>query len=124
MLAFMQATAETRLMASLRSPELSVKVWEALRAEALFPFSPAIREVNAHQAVSALGMPPLIGLLTLRRALAQAPNNPALLLKLIAARLAMGDGQGARETAELFVARFPRLPETEQLRNVMKGLGR
>ena len=122
MLAFAlaQSIAETRLTASLHSYELSIKVWRALQAEALWPFSPSIREVNAHQAAMALDMPPLIGLLALRSAMAQAPDNPVLWSKLALARKAYGDRAGAIETAAEFARRWPTLPESRALLELVR----
>jgi len=116
--------AESRLNVSLKSRVLSVKVWQALRAEAVYPFSPRIREILAHQTATAPGMPPLIGLMALRQALAQAPDSPLLRIKLVLVRLAYGDRRGARESAEDFARRFPKLPEARQLLDLTAGKAR
>lgn len=113
--------AEERLTASLKSRELSVKVWESLRAEALFPLSPAIRSVLAHQVTTAHAMPPLIGLIAIRQALARDPNSALLLGKLVLVRRMYGDHAGARESAEDFARRYPNLPEARQLLELTKG---
>jgi hypothetical protein len=115
MFALAQAIAEARLTEALSSMELSVKVWRALQADALFPFSPAIREVNASFALDADGIPPLIALMELRRALALSGNAPLLRQRLVLARLTYGDREGARESAEDFAQRFPHLPNSKLL---------
>jgi len=74
-----------------------------------------VRSVAAHQAATARAMPPIIGLMVLRRALDQAPNNPLLRAKLVLVRRAYGDYTGARESAEDFARRFPAMPEARQL---------
>jgi hypothetical protein len=92
-----------------------------MRSEAIWPLSPAIREVVAHQAATAPGMPPIIGLAVLRDALDQSPNSPLLRSKLVLVRIAYGDRIGARESAEDFARRFPYLPEAARLLELTKG---
>ena len=123
-LATLQTVATLRLQASLASPSASVKVWQALRAEAIWPFDRRIRETAAHQALLDPGLPPAVVMLGLRAALAQAPDNPVLRAKLVLARLAVGDPIGARESALDFARRFPSLPEARQLLELTKGVRR
>lgn len=118
------AIGETLHIRALKSPEMSSILLGGIRASTLFPFPARIREANASLHAMMGGVPPMIALIEIRRALSHAPNSPALLFWLVYHRIRVGDLIGAEETLEKLKSIGPDWPQTKLLQrwlNAAKG---
>ena len=104
---------EIRHVEALKSREMSSILLGNIRASAIFPFPARIREANAALHAMMGGVPPLVALIELRRALLHAPNSPVLHFWLAYHRIRIGDLIGASETLAKLKSIGPDWPQTK-----------
>lgn len=107
------AIGESRFTEALKSREMSSILLGTIRASAVFPFPPRIREANAALHAMMGGVPPMVALIELRRALLHAPNSPVLHFWLAYHRIRIGDLEGASETFVKLQSIGPDWPQTK-----------
>jgi hypothetical protein len=89
-------------------------VLAALRSAAVFPLEPRIRTMSA-SVVGIMGLPPLVAMLEIRRALEQSPNAPRLLFWRAIQQMRDGDPIGSSEAIARLYELVPDWAPTKRL---------
>lgn len=106
------AVGESRYVRAMTGDQMSARLLGSIEAAAIFPLAARLRETNAVLFASANGLPPIVALAEIRRALKYSPNAPQLVFWLTYQLIRAGDMAQAAKTLARLWRLAPDWPQT------------